>query len=52
MVAPIWPAYHLDQLILRTAGILTTAASVHLAVLLGVTVLFGWLALRRLERVS
>lgn len=49
-VAPIWPAYHLNQLVLGAAGVLRTAASVHLAVLIGVTVLFAWLALWRLER--
>lgn len=51
-VAPIWPAYHLNQLVLGAAGVLTTAAGTHLTVLVGVTALFTWLALRRLKRVS
>ena len=52
-VAPIWPAYHLNQLVLGAAGVLpSTAAGMHLMVLVGVTVLFAWVALRRLATTS
>lgn len=51
-VAPIWPAYHLNQLALTAAGAPLAGATTHLAILLGVTALFGWLALSRLRRVN
>jgi ABC-2 type transport system permease protein len=52
-IAPIWPAYHLNQLALGAAGVLSSSApGTHLAVLAGVTALFTWLALRRLARAS
>jgi len=45
------PAYHLDRLALRAAGAPGDGAAVaHVAVLAGVTVLFGALALRRFVR--
>lgn len=50
-VAPIWPAYHLNQLVLRAAGA-PIATGAHVIVLVGVTVLFAWIALRRLGRPS
>jgi ABC-2 type transport system permease protein len=49
-VAPIWPAYHLNQLALSAAGGSLPGTKTHLAVLMGVTVLFSSLALRRLRR--
>lgn len=45
------PAYHLDRLALWAAGAPgASAVTVHTAVLVGVTVVFGTLALRRLSR--
>jgi ABC-2 type transport system permease protein len=48
-MAPLWPAHHLAQLALASVGApWTGSAGVHLAALLGVTVLFMCLAMRRL----
>lgn len=49
--AAIWPAYHLNQLVLKAAGA-PIAAGTHVIALVGVTVAFAWMALRRLSRVS
>ena len=50
-LAPFWPAYHLDQLMFAALGAPSRGEILtHLAVLIGVTVLLGALALRRLER--
>jgi ABC-2 type transport system permease protein len=49
-VAPIWPAYHLNQLALTAAGGSLPGTDTHVAVLMGVTLLFTWLALRKLQR--
>ena len=49
-IAPIWPAYHLDQLALSTLGMGEGGAWGHVAVLLGYTVAFLVLATRRLRR--
>ena len=49
----IWPAFHLDQLALAAAGVdefTFVPASITAAVLAGVTVLFGGLAIRRIAR--
>jgi ABC-2 type transport system permease protein len=49
----IWPAFHLNQVALGSAGVseFTFANPViSAAVLAGVTVLFGMLAIRRLAR--
>jgi ABC-2 type transport system permease protein len=52
-IAAISPAYHLDQLDLAWMGFASEGSpSVHLCVLLGVTVMFAFFALRRLERVG
>ena len=51
----IWPAFHLNQLALGLAGIEEFSffpPAMSAAVLLGVTVLFGGLAVRRLARVG
>jgi ABC-2 type transport system permease protein len=51
----IWPAFHLNQLALGLAGVSQFAflpPSVPAGVLVGVTVLFGGLAIRRLARVG
>ena len=51
VVAPIWPAYHLDCLIFAAAGGPRNGqASVHIGALIGVTVLFGLLSWRSLRR--
>ena len=52
-LAPLWPAYHLNRLSLGVLGVVKPSGTlIHLAVLAGVTVLFGLIALRRLERVG
>jgi ABC-2 type transport system permease protein len=51
----IWPAFHLDQLALNLAGVEQfsfVSPGIAAAVLLGVTILFGGLAIRRLARVG
>ena len=51
----IWPSFHLDQLALNLAGIEEfsfVSPALAAAVLVGVTVLFGGLAIRRLARVG
>ncbi len=53
--AVIWPAFHLNQLALGLAGVsdfIFFPADMAAAVLIGVTVLFGGLAIRRLARVG
>jgi ABC-2 type transport system permease protein len=44
------PAYHLDQLALQAVGARAGGTMIHLAVLVTVTVLCAFLALRRLAR--
>ena len=52
-LAPIWPSYHLQQLVLSAAGSKATGASLsHAAVLAGITVVLGVFAVRRLSRVG
>jgi len=49
-LAPVWPAHHLLQLSLQGAGSAYTGSTVnHVATLVGVTVLFYALAMRRLS---
>jgi ABC-2 type transport system permease protein len=51
--AVIWPAFHVNQVALAAAGISEFSfvpPAISAAVLVGVTVLFGGLAIRRLER--
>jgi len=49
-LAPIWPAYHLSQIALKAIDADARAPlSMHLAVLLGFTAVFGFLAHRRLS---
>jgi ABC-2 type transport system permease protein len=51
--AVVWPAFHLNQVALAAAGVskfLFMPAGICAGVLLGVTVLFGGLAVRRLAR--
>jgi ABC-2 type transport system permease protein len=48
-LGPIWPSYHLQHLALNAVGQSTTGTtSSHIAALAGITLLFFWLALRRL----
>ncbi len=50
-MAPAWPTYHLHQLALSAVGVDSYGEDLtHVAVLAGVAVLFGLIALRRLER--
>jgi len=52
-MASAWPAYHLHQLALDAVGAASRGdAMTHAAVLAGVTVLCGLLALRRLARIG
>lgn len=52
-MAPVWPAHHLHQLALATVGAASRGDAItHAAVLAGVTVLCGLLALRRLARIG
>jgi hypothetical protein len=51
----IWPAFHLNQLALGLAGVEQfsfVSPAIAGGVLVGVTVLFGGLAIRRLARVG
>ena len=48
---PVWPTYHVMQLMLRAAGAASAGSTiVHVAVLAGVTLAFAALAMRRLAR--
>lgn len=49
-IAPLWPAYHLDQLALSTVGLGQGNDAIHAAVLLGFTIVFVLVATRRLRR--
>lgn len=49
-LAPVFPSYHLEQLALNVVGAQSAASWWHLAVLLGYTLLFTGLAVRRLRR--
>jgi len=52
-MAPFWPAYHVQRLMFNAIGLSAEGGSVtHIAVLAGVTVLFGVLAVRRLAKVG
>lgn len=50
-IAPIWPPYHLTNLMLSVLGLRHDGnATTHFFVLLGVTVVFTFIAVRRLAR--
>lgn len=50
-IAPVWPAFHLAQIALDTVGGPSTGTTgAHIAALVGTTILFFWLAMRRLNR--
>jgi ABC-2 type transport system permease protein len=51
----VWPAFHLNQVALGAAGVSEfrfMAPQISAAVLVGITVFFGGLAIRRLARVG
>ncbi len=53
LIAPVWPTYHLQQLVLGATGsTMRGAALVHAGVLAGITVCCSFFAVRRLERVG
>ncbi len=50
-IAPVWPAFHLAQIALQTVdGPHAGTFGSHVAALAGVTVLFFWIAMRRMNR--
>lgn len=49
-IAPLWPAYHLDQLALSAVGLGQGGEALHAAVLVGFTIAFVMIATRRLRR--
>lgn len=49
-IAPVWPAYHLDQLALSAIGMGQGGELGHVAVLVGFTAVFLYVAGRRLAR--
>jgi ABC-2 type transport system permease protein len=52
-MSPVWPTYHLQQLVLAALGMSSYGkTTIHLAVLAGVTVLLTALSIRRLARVG
>jgi ABC-2 type transport system permease protein len=52
-ISPVWPTYHLQQLVFTALGMPAYGKSViHVAVLVGVTVLLTALSVRRLARVG
>jgi ABC-2 type transport system permease protein len=52
-ISPLWPSYHLQQLVFTALGIPSYGrAAVHVAVLVGVTLLLTALSIRRLARVG
>jgi len=51
MIAPIWPTYHLQQLVMSILGAPSRGSTIaHVAVLSGLTLVLGALAIRRLKR--
>jgi ABC-2 type transport system permease protein len=49
-IAPVWPAYHLSQLAMRAVGApFSGSAMTHVLVLVVITMLFFFLAMRRLQ---
>jgi ABC-2 type transport system permease protein len=51
-MAPVWPAWHLDQLALQAVGMQSGAQAPHLLALATCTALCLWVAARRLRRVG
>jgi len=52
-ISPIWPSYHLQQLVFSALAMPAYGKpAIHFAVLVGVTVLFTAISIRRLARVG
>jgi ABC-2 type transport system permease protein len=52
-ISPLWPTYHLQQLVFAALGMSSYGrTAVHVAVLVGVTLLLTALSIRRLARVG
>jgi ABC-2 type transport system permease protein len=52
-ISPVWPTYHLQQLVFAALGMSSYGrTAVHVAVLVGVTLLLTALSIRRLARVG
>jgi ABC-2 type transport system permease protein len=52
-ISPVWPTYHLQQLVFAALGVpFYGKSAVHIAVLVGVTVVLTALSIRRLARVG
>lgn len=51
-MAPLWPAWHLDQLALQALGMQSGARMPHVLALAGCTAVCLWIAARRLRRVG
>jgi ABC-2 type transport system permease protein len=52
-IAPVWPTYHLQQLVFSALGAPSYGKTlIHVAVLIGVTLLLTALSIRRLARVG
>jgi ABC-2 type transport system permease protein len=52
-ISPVWPTYHLQQLVFAALGVpFYGKSAVHIAVLIGVTVVLTALSIRRLARVG
>jgi ABC-2 type transport system permease protein len=52
-ISPAWPSYHLQQLVFAALGMPSYGrAAIHVAVLVGVTILLTALSIRRLARVG
>jgi ABC-2 type transport system permease protein len=52
-ISPVWPTYHLQQLVLAAVGMSSYGkTTTHVVVLAGVTVLLTALSIRRLARVG
>ena len=50
-IAPVWPTYHLQQLVMNTLGAPSRGSTIgHVAVLAGVTLALTLLAIRRLKQ--
>lgn len=51
VIAPIWPTYHLQQLVMSTVGAPSRGSAIgHVATLTGVTLVLAFLAIRRFKR--
>ncbi len=51
-LAPIWPSYHLSRFAMDAVGFPQEGLALHAAILLTVTGVLLWMAIRRLRRVG